>query len=183
MSSIHRTRSIACRDHHATRASDRSTGINPQCSNGFHGFTLIEMMLVVVLIGIGTMVAVPRVRTMIIRQQVDRTSQIVASDLRSAFTSAGRGRVPVRVAFTPSTTKYAITNRVTGDTIVRRNLGTGDLNVTGVTGSAATLDIFPNGVASGVDTITIAGSGYSRIVTVSRVGFVRLVPLSSPSGP
>lgn len=135
------------------------------------------MMLVVSLIGIGTTVALPRVRTLVMRQQVDRTTQIVASDIRSAFTSAARGRVPVRVIFSPSTTLYAVTNRITGDTIVRRNFGSGDLRVMGLAGSTATLDVFPNGVATGVDTITVSGTGYSRTISISRIGFVRVLPL------
>jgi prepilin-type N-terminal cleavage/methylation domain-containing protein len=144
------------------------------------GFTLIEMLIVVSVIGIGLIIGVPRVRAMIMRQQIDRTAQIVASDIRAAFTSAARGRVPVRIVFSPSTTIYAITNRVTGDTILRRDFGNGDLRVAGVTGSIATMDVFPNGIATGADTITIAGTGYSRTISVSRVGFVRVMSLSSP---
>ena len=145
------------------------------------GFTLIEMLIVVVLIAIGTTVALPRVRTMIVRQQVDRTAQIVASDIRSAFTSAGRGRVPVRLTVSPSTRAYAAVNRVTGDTILRRAFSTGDLGVAGVSGAVVTMDIFPNGVATGADTLTIVGAGgYTRTISVSRVGFVRVLPHTGP---
>lgn len=145
------------------------------------GFTLLEMMIVMVLIAIGTVVALPRVRAMIVRQQVDRTSQVIASDIRSAFTSAARGRIPVRLTVTPSTKAYSVVNRVTGDTILRRAFSTGDLGVAGVTGSVLTIDVFPNGVAAGADTVTITGAGgYTRTISVSRVGFVRVVPYTGP---
>ena len=141
---------------------------------------MIEMMIVVAIIAIGLLVALPRTRALIVRQQVDRTAQVVASDIRAAFTSAARGRVPVRIAFSTTTTVYAITNKVTGDTIIRRNFGSGDVRVTGVTGTSAIIDVYPNGIASGPDTITVAGSGYSRLITLSRVGFVRVLPPTSP---
>jgi len=142
------------------------------------GFTLIEMLIVVVLIVIGTMIAIPRIRPVMTRQQVDRAAQLVASDMRSAFTSAARGRIPIRVTFTPSSTNYTVASRVTGATVVKRQFSGTDLNVASIAATTATLDIFPNGIATGADTITVSGTGgYSRQVSVSRIGFVRVIPL------
>lgn len=145
------------------------------CDRG--GFTLLEMLLVVTIMTIGTAMALPKIRTIITRQHVDRAAQIVASDIRSAFTSAARGRIPVRLTIPVNATAYAVTNRVTGDTIVRRNFATGDLSVASLSASIITIDVFPNGVASSPDTITLSGAdGYQRKLAVSRVGFVRVLP-------
>jgi prepilin-type N-terminal cleavage/methylation domain-containing protein len=145
---------------------------------GARGFTLLEMLIVLTIVAIGLAVAVPRIKTMTTQQRVDRMAQIVASDLRSAFTSAGRGRVPVRVTIPKSTTKYSIVNRVTGDTIVRRDFEGADVTISSISDGAVTLDVFPNGVATGTDTIVVQSkAGYKRRLSVTRVGFVRVMPL------
>lgn len=151
------------------RRSERPTGAYP-------GFTLIEMVMVVSLIAILTATALPRIRVMTTRQQVDRATQMVASDIRLAFSSAARGRVPVRVTIPTNTTLYAVVNRSTGDTIARRDLGSGDLRVQDITGSMVTVEVFPNGVGTGADTVTVQSGGYSRRIAVSRVGYVRVMP-------
>lgn len=144
---------------------------------GPSGFTLLELLIVLAIMGIASAIALPRIRTMVMHQHVDRATQVVASDFRSAFTSSARGRIPVRVTIPPGATAYAVTNVATGDTIIHRDLASGDLSVAGMTGSVTTLDVFPNGVASSSDTVTISGpSGYTRRISVSRVGFVRVLP-------
>jgi type IV fimbrial biogenesis protein FimT len=164
--------------HRRLPASTRHTGI--RVSGGVAGrpggFTLLELMIVVVILGVMTGVAAPRMHSLIERQQVDRAAQVVASDVRTAFTSAARGRVPVRVTIAAPGARYTITNRTTGDTIVQRNLGTGDLRVASVTATTGTLDVFPNGIAgTGVTLVVGDPKGYSRRVMVSRVGYVRVV--------
>jgi type II secretion system protein H len=140
------------------------------------GFTLLELMIVVTIIGIMTGVAAPRMHSMIEHQQVDRSAQVVASDVRTAFTSAARGRVPVRLTIAAPSPRYTITNRATGDTIVQRDLRTGDLRVAALTATVGTLDVFPNGIAGTGMTLVVGDPmGYSRRVTVSRVGYVRVL--------
>ena len=46
-----------------------------------------------------------------------------------------------------------------------------------VGGSPASIDIFPNGLASSGITITLGVTGYSRQVLMTRVGRVRVIPL------
>lgn len=121
--------------------------------------------------------ASPRVSSMTQTQRVDRAGLIVASDMRAAFSSSARGRVPVRVDFIFASQRYAITNRVTGDTIVQRDLSTGDLRVSGMTGTNASIDVFPSGVATTADTIVVGNAAqYHRRVSVSRLGAVKVLP-------
>jgi hypothetical protein len=66
---------------------------------------------------------------------------------------------------------------VTGDTIIQRNLSSGDLNVSALAGSVTSLDIFPSGIATSSDTIVVGDAAtYLRRVAVSRVGAVRVLP-------
>lgn len=145
--------------------------------SGRRGFTMIEMILALAIIAITTAIAAPRVNVMLSRQKVDRATQIVASDIRAAFTSAARGRVPVRVDFAFTNRRYTITNRLTGDTIIQRDLSNGDLGVGGLEGNTASLQVFPSGISSNSDTIRINdGASYTRRVSVTRAGAVRVLP-------
>jgi hypothetical protein len=49
--------------------------------------------------------------------------------------------------------------------------------LTTLSGSPSTVDILPNGIGSAAFTVTIGQNGYTRTVTASSAGFVRLVPL------
>jgi len=141
------------------------------------GFTMFELVLALTIIAITTAMAAPRVNVMVRRQKVDRASQVVASDIRAAFTSAARGRVPVRIDFVFASRRYAITNRVTGDTIIQRDLSTGDLGVGSLDGSNASLQVFPSGIATSPDTIRLGdAAAYVRRVAISRAGAVRVLP-------
>ena len=142
-----------------------------------YGFTLIEMLIVLSILAITAAMAGPRMNVLLGHQKVDRVTQIVASDIRTAFTSAARGRVPVRVKFVFANRSYAITNRVTGDTIIQRDLSTGDLGVSSLNGSNALLEVFPSGIATSYDTISVGdAAAYVRRVAISRVGAVRVLP-------
>jgi len=141
------------------------------------GFTMFELVLALTIIAITTAMAAPRVNVMLRHQKVDRASQVVASDIRAAFTSAARGRVPVRIDFVFASRRYAITNRVTGDTIIQRDLSSGDLGVGSLEGSNASLQVFPSGIATSSDTIRIGdAAAYVRRIAISRAGAVRVVP-------
>lgn len=143
------------------------------------GFTLLEVMIALSVVAIMTAAAVPRVRSILMRQTVDRTAQMTAADMRAAFTSAARGRIPVRITVPSTGAGYLITNVATSDTIIRRDFSSGDVTVRSITGSTVMVDVFPNGMAASPDTVTVSGTGYSRKLAISRVGFVRILPVGS----
>ena len=139
------------------------------------GFTMLEAMIALTLIGIMAAVGLPRIHSILARQQVDRTAQMTAADMRAAFTSAARGRIPVRITVPSNGAGYLITNVATGDTIIKKDFSTGDITVKGISGSMVTVDVFPNGMAAAPDTVTVSTTGYSRKLSISRVGFVRVL--------
>ena len=136
---------------------------------------MLEIMIALTLIAVMAAVGLPRMHSNMARQQVDRTAQIAAADMRAAFTSAARGRIPVRITVPSTGAGYLITNVATGDTIIRKDFTTGDITVKGISGSTVTVDVFPNGMAATPDTVTVSTTGYSRKLSISRVGFVRVL--------
>jgi prepilin-type N-terminal cleavage/methylation domain-containing protein len=138
------------------------------------GFTLIEMMIVIVIAGATASVVAPTVRHGVARTRVQRAASVVAGDLELAFSQAARQRKPIRVTFDSSTLSYTVADRASGTVLFSRAFGpNSDLALGSVTASASTLDIYPNGIASGPDTVRLQLDGQARRVTVTRVGVIR----------
>ena len=138
------------------------------------GFTLIEMMMVIVVAGATASVVAPKVRDGVERTRVQRAASVVAGDLELAFSQAARQRKPIRVTFDGGTQSYTLTDRASGAVLFSRDFGpSSELALGSVTASAPTLDIYPNGIASGPDTVRLQLGGHARLVTVTRVGVIR----------
>lgn len=141
---------------------------------GTRGFTLIEMLIVVVVLGTMAMMVAPSVGGGVAQARVKRAASIVAGDLEVAFSNAARQRRPIRVSFTSSTRSYTVSDRATGTVLFSRDFGPGaELALNSLSASTAILDIYPNGIASGTDTITLQSGSKSRRVIVTRAGLIR----------
>jgi prepilin-type N-terminal cleavage/methylation domain-containing protein len=137
------------------------------------GFTLIEMLIVVIVLGATASLVAPSVGRGVARARVRRAAAIVATDLELAFTTAARQRMPVRVTFSPSTLAYQVADRATGDVLMTRSFGAGsDMALSSLTVSATVFDIYPNGTATGPDTINLRSRTHTRRVIVTRAGLI-----------
>lgn len=146
------------------------------------GFSLMEMLIVVILIGIVMSVAGVRVSGMMTQQRVIRAASTIQTQMETAFAMAGRNREPMKLTFSTSASSIMLktTNRagtVTYGTPV--NLKTLGLINGNVTASSSTIEVFPNGFAS--DTLSIkvlvtrGGATYQRIVRMSRAGLIKVI--------
>ena len=134
------------------------------------GFTLIETIIVLVVIAMMVSIAAPNVNRAIGHSRVNNTAQVIAGDLQLAFSVAGRQRTPLRITIDPAGTRYTIATR-TGTVIKERTLGDeSDLRVATLTSSVTTLNVFPNGLASGPISITVGLNGYTQTITMTRAG-------------
>lgn len=141
------------------------------------GFTVIEMLIVVVILGIAATFATPPVSRFIRHDRVNRAATLIVADLQNVFAVAGRQREPVRLTANNAARTYTITDRKTGTVIRTRDFGsTSEYSLTGLVLSPITIDVFPSGVSSAALTATITGGDYSRTVTASTAGFVRMTP-------
>ncbi len=141
------------------------------------GFTLTELLMVVVILGILAAMATPRFYRTINRSKVNEAAGVVAADLEQAVTLAARRRQPMQLSL-DATASYSIRDRATSpaDTIrVSRVLTrAGDQGVESITFSRSPVQIFPNGMTDGALTVTLVGAGQTRIVTLSAAGQVRI---------
>ena len=144
----------------------------PVCRDGF---TAIELVIVVVMIGALAAFGFPRVAREIRRSRANQAASIVAADLEVAFTAAGRQRRPVTVSYSTATKQLQIADRSTSTVIRRRPLGSdSEWNLDQVTTTGLPVTIFPSGVASGPFTIDLTSGTFTRRVSSTRVGLTRV---------
>jgi type II secretion system protein H len=140
------------------------------------GFTLIEMLVVSILIGITLGFAAPSVGRSLARMKLERAATAIAADMRLGPSLAARQKSPVRMNIDASGRQYTITDRTSGDVLVSRNLAAGsEFDVALLLSVPDQVDFYPNGIASDSMRITIRSAGQTRIVRMTRAGQVRII--------
>lgn len=139
---------------------------------------MLEMLIVLIVVTVLIAIVIPKMAKIMSHERVNRAAQVVVADLQNGFAMAGRQRAPVRLTFTSSTQTYVFSDRGSGAVIQTRTMNKqSEYALTTLSGSPSTVDILPNGIGSAAFTVTIGQNGYTRTVTASSAGFVRLVPL------
>ncbi|HEY8166247.1 MAG TPA: prepilin-type N-terminal cleavage/methylation domain-containing protein [Gemmatimonadaceae bacterium] len=141
------------------------------------GFSMLEMLTVMIIIALLIAIAVPKMARIIRHERVNRAAQVLVADLQNAFAMAGRQRAPVRLQFDPTLLKYTFSDRATGTLYQTRIMNkASEFGLTSLTASPSTIDVLPNGIASAAFAVVVAQGDYSRQVTASSAGFVRMTP-------
>ena len=145
------------------------------------GFSIMEMLIVVILVGIIMSVAGLKMTGMMTQQRVIRAASTIQTDMETAFAVAGRNRAPMKIVFSTSASSILlqVTDR-TGATVYRRSdLKTMGMSNGDVTTSSAAVTVFPNGFASDTLSVLISvtrnGKLYQRRVRMSRAGMVKVI--------
>ena len=138
------------------------------------GFTAIEMLIVVVIIGIMAASVMPRISRIVAEERIRKLQAAVATDFELAFALANRERKPVTVTYNTTTKVLAITDRATSTVLKTRYLGQNQsFSTTGVTFSPTNgITIFPAGLATAAVTVTVTNGNFTRTVSVTRAGLV-----------
>jgi prepilin-type N-terminal cleavage/methylation domain-containing protein len=140
------------------------------------GFSIAELVMVVVILGILASLASPKAYRVVTRSTVDRAAVVVAADLELAVVLARRSSHPVRLALeSPGT--YTLRDLATSpaDSLrFRRRLELGgDAGLEALTFSRRVVRISPDGSTDGALTVTLGGGGQTRMVSLSAAGKVR----------
>jgi len=144
---------------------------------GLKGFSLFEVAIVMVIIGILAAMTGPAMSRIVRHQRVNRAAMVIVADMQNAFAVAARQREPVRIQADASTRSYQFIDRKTGNVLrIRAFYGdTSEYRLSSlVFHPSTTIDVFPNGVSSVADTIDLANGDYSKQITMSTAGFVRV---------
>jgi type II secretory pathway pseudopilin PulG len=151
-----------------------------QVGQGRLGYTMVELAMVFALIGILSLMGIPKIRQVIRASQVNRTAAIVATDLERAFTVSGRYRKPMRLACVCGSGTYNVVDLAGGIVRLSRNLrADGQLGTMTLTFSETPVDVYPSGVAVITTpplTVRITSGNSTRAVTMTTAGQVRIVP-------
>lgn len=142
------------------------------------GFTVIELIIVVAIMGVLAGIMGPAMSRIIRHNRVNRAAMVITADLQNAFASAARQREPVRISADAATKSYQFVDRTTGEVLRIRSFygDTSDYRLSTLVFTPATIDVFPTGVSSNPIVVDLANGDYSRRITASTAGFIRMVP-------
>jgi prepilin-type N-terminal cleavage/methylation domain-containing protein len=136
------------------------------------GFSLIEMLVVVVMVGVLLALSAGAIGRQIARDRVLRSANVVQGMLTEASQLAVRRSVPVRVEL--NGTSLQIIDRDALTVLKQRDFGPGyDLRATLTLNPGAGITIFPNGRADSGIRIAVSGAGLSTTVSRTATGIVR----------
>ena len=140
------------------------------------GFTMIEVLVVITLIGIVLLMAMPAVGRSIAMTRVQRASAVMATDLKTAFAISAQQRRPVRVSIDETERVFRIQNRRADTTFLEtRYDGTSEVALRELSATPTVLLIFPGGLAAGGISVTMETTpGNRRQITANRAGQVRI---------
>ena len=123
------------------------------------GFTLLELSIVLAILGVATAMTFPTISRM----------------TTLARRRAARERKPIRIARGADRASITIAERAGGKVLSTRWLGKSDAYaLDSIAFSVSPVDLFPSGMTSTALSVTLWAGGYSRQVTMSRAGWVRV---------
>lgn len=140
------------------------------------GFSLIELMLVLSVLGIVASVSVGKLHEVIVQQRVARASTAVQSTVETAFAIAIRNHRPIRISWSSAAMRLDVTDAAGTTTFRSLSLG-GDaysMPTGSVTVSRSPLEVYPNGLAADTLSVAFIAPTTSKRVRVSRAGLVQV---------
>ncbi len=144
-------------------------------SSGQRGFTMIELVLVLVVSSILAATAILKIAPTLERARVRRSATTIATDLQYAQMVAARQRRPVVFIASEALRGYMIRDATSTTVYREKYLGDDtDFALDELDASTTTLEIFPNGVVRNAADYTVRVNTVRRKVRITRAGQVRV---------
>jgi type II secretion system protein H len=141
------------------------------------GLTIIELMIVLALVGILTGVAYFRLGPPFRRAQVRSAANVLITDLQYAQLTAVRRGKPIEVTLNTGTRTYTIAERGGTPVYRERTFGSAsDFRLDQLTATPSSVTFFPGGIAGQYTLFTLGQAGYTRQVSLTRAGQIRILP-------
>ena len=166
-----------------TSGPDSATeeGMSYQSARPRRGFTMIELLIILGIMGIVVTISMSRSTRIIAGWRVDAASRAIADELQAAFSLVGRNRKPLVLSVDKTKMQLRLVSRSGADTFRLRALGptteyklkASELTVYPST-YPTTLEIYPPGLASDSLSITIQKGGVARRICMLRGGLVQI---------
>jgi len=140
------------------------------------GFTLIEAIVVLVLLGVLGSLAAPSVGRSLTNTRADRSTGAISADVESAFSLASRQRKPVLLQVDSVLKRIVIRDRATNKVLQSHSYGAREssYSVTQLFLSKTNATVFPNGLTDGAFDINVRVNDEARTVRVTRSGLIRV---------
>jgi prepilin-type N-terminal cleavage/methylation domain-containing protein len=151
------------------------------CTRPRHGFSILELVVVLVLVGIVGVISTGRISAMRAEQRVVRSAGVIQTQMEQAFALAGRNHVPMHIVWNSTTMLLRVMDRSEATTYGTTNLSNSGfgLHASEITVSRNSTEVYPNGFANDTLSITITtqrgGTTYSKRVRMSRAGLVKVI--------
>ena len=148
------------------------------------GFSMIELIVVLVIVGITIGISAGRIHAMIIHERLVRAATAVQNDLEAAFAIATRNRRPTRIVWNGDDMQLSVVEHDWSKTYRHTGLGRDPygLKKSNVSTSYSFVDVFPNGMADHPLSIWFNINKTKRTVEMSRTGMVKICVPVLPDG-
>lgn len=139
-------------------------------------FTVLETIMAITVAGAAAAMAIPQVASTVSHARVNQAAITAQAALEQAASLAARVRKPIRFTVDANSVSLVMTDRASQAQVAKYTYGlTSESHLTTISCSPSQIDFYPNGTLSQPLTLTLGVAGYTRTVTMSRAGQVRLV--------
>lgn len=163
-----RTESRSCERCGGTITTQTSPGGRP-------AFTTVELLVALLITGLLSGLAVPRLADRLARWRVDSAAAVLVSDFELALSLSARQGTPVRIGYDPDQRTYRFTDRSSGVVLHSRRLGPDtEFPVSVITFSSPSVDVYPRRVTSTPFSVTLRAGDATARVELMPSGLIRV---------